>query len=75
MWTTLNRHNSKRLEGRLVGLAAYRLTADVIAFIHTAVAPEFEGRGIFGSQLAEYALDQVRSDGDLKVLPACPFIK
>ena len=63
-----------RLEGQLVGLAAYRLTVDVIAFIHTEVAPEFEGRGV-GSQLAKYALDQVRSDGDLKVLPACPFIK
>jgi uncharacterized protein len=56
----------------LAAIAEYRRRPGVIAFTHTEVDPDFEGRG-FGSQLARAALDQVRSEG-LGVLPFCPFI-
>ncbi len=45
----------------------------MIAFNHTEVDDEFEGRGL-GSQLAQAALDAARDEG-LDVLPFCPFIK
>ena len=33
-----------------------------------------EGKGV-GSALARQALDAVRADGELRVVPLCPFIK
>ena len=61
-----------RLDGRLVGLAAYRRRDGRIAFTHTEVDESLEGRG-FGSRLAAAALDDARSKGDA-VVPLCPFI-
>jgi predicted GNAT family acetyltransferase/glutaredoxin len=61
-----------RLDGRLIGLAAYRRRDGRIAFTHTEVDESCEGRG-FGSRLAEAALDDARRQG-LEILPLCPFI-
>jgi predicted GNAT family acetyltransferase/glutaredoxin len=61
-----------RLDGQLVGLAAYRRRNGRISFIHTEVDESLEGRG-FGSKLAAGALDDVRRQG-LVVAPLCPFI-
>ena len=61
-----------RLNGRLVGLAAYRRRDGRIAFTHTEVDESLEGRG-FGSRLAEAALDDAARQG-LDVVPLCPFI-
>jgi predicted GNAT family acetyltransferase len=61
------------VDGRRAGLAAYELTGDVIAFTHTEIDDAYEGQGL-GSQLARYALDDVRARG-LKVRPLCPFIR
>jgi predicted GNAT family acetyltransferase/glutaredoxin len=61
-----------RLDGRLVGLAAYRRRNGRIAFTHTEVEPACEGRGL-GSRLAAAALDDARRQG-LAVVPLCPFI-
>jgi predicted GNAT family acetyltransferase/glutaredoxin len=61
-----------RLEGRLIGLAAYRHRNGRIAFTHTEVDPSCEGRG-FGSRLVAAALDDARRQG-LAVVPLCPFI-
>lgn len=63
-----------RLDGELAGVAEYLLTDGLITFSHTEIDPAFEGRGV-GSALARAALDQVRAEGDRKVLPLCPFIK
>lgn len=60
------------VEGRLAGVAAYRLAGQVITFTHTVVEPEFDGRGVGGS-LARAALDDARARG-LGVVPRCPFI-
>jgi hypothetical protein len=61
-----------RLDGHLIGLAAYRRRDGVIAFTHTEVEESCEGHG-FGSRLAAAALEDVRGQG-IEVVPLCPFI-
>jgi predicted GNAT family acetyltransferase len=61
-----------RLDGRLIGLTAYRRRDGRIAFTHTEVDEALEGRG-FGSRLAAAALDDAGRQG-LEVVPLCPFI-
>jgi len=60
-----------RLQGRLIGLAAYRRRNGRIV-THTEVDESLEGRG-FGSQLAAAALSDARRQR-LEVVPLCPFI-
>ncbi|WSG09497.1 N-acetyltransferase [Micromonospora sp. NBC_01739] len=43
-----------------------------VAFVHTEVSPEYEGRGV-GAALARAALDEART-ANLRVLATCPFI-
>ena len=62
-----------RIDGELVGISQYELTADTIVFLHTVVAEEYEGQGV-GSAIARYALDDARARG-LQVRPLCPFIR
>jgi predicted GNAT family acetyltransferase/glutaredoxin len=61
-----------RLDGRLIGLAAYRRRNGRIAFTHTEVDPSCEGRGL-GSRLAATVLEDAAREG-LEVAPLCPFI-
>jgi uncharacterized protein len=61
-----------RLDGHLIGLAAYRRRDGRIAFTHTEVDESCEGRG-FGSRLAAAALDDARRQG-LEIVPLCSFI-
>lgn len=60
------------VDGRRAGLATYRLSPGVIAFLHVEVDPAFERQGI-GSRLVADALDDVRARG-LSVRPVCPFV-
>jgi uncharacterized protein len=53
-------------------LLDYSLDGNRIAFTHTEVPPEFEGRS-YGTQLARAALDYARQSG-LTVVPACSFV-
>ncbi|WP_431966549.1 GNAT family N-acetyltransferase [Actinacidiphila sp. bgisy160] len=66
------RRYEAHVEGRLAGFATYIRTPEMVAFLHTEVDPEFEGRGV-GSALARHALDEARERGQ-SVLAACPFI-
>jgi uncharacterized protein len=61
-----------RLDGRLIGIAAYRRRDSRIVFTHTEVDASCEGRG-YGSRLAAGALEDARRQG-LDVVPLCPFI-
>jgi predicted GNAT family acetyltransferase/glutaredoxin len=61
-----------RLDGRLVGFAAYRRRNNRIVFTHTEVDPSCAGRGL-GSRLAAFALDDTVRQG-LEVVPLCPFV-
>ncbi|MFD6100181.1 GNAT family N-acetyltransferase [Nocardiopsis flavescens] len=58
-------------ESRVAGVAEYIRTPELVAFVHTEVEPEYEGRGV-GSALARTALDEARS-ANLRVLATCPF--
>jgi predicted GNAT family acetyltransferase/glutaredoxin len=62
-----------RLGDRRIGLAAYRLRDDNrIAFTHTEIDAECEGRG-FGTRLVQGAVDDARARG-LEIIPLCPFV-
>src|SRR3954452_1974534 len=60
-------------DGELAGFTAYRERPKGLAFTHTEVFDQFEGKGI-GSKLVAATLDDVRARG-LEVLPICPFVK
>src|SRR5690349_2927685 len=60
------------VDGKLAAYAEYNTLKQGLLFTHTEVLPEHEGQGL-GSQLARFALDDVRSRG-LKAIPACKFI-
>jgi predicted GNAT family acetyltransferase len=61
-----------RLDGRLVGLLAYRPRDGVVVMTHTEVDPSCSGRG-WGTRLVLAALEDVRAAG-LAVVPLCPFV-
>ena len=61
-----------RLDGELAGYAEYRASPSRVAFTHTVVDPQFEGRGI-GSALAKTALDAAIAAGQ-RIVPYCPFV-
>ncbi|MFD6290283.1 GNAT family N-acetyltransferase [Streptomyces sp. NPDC060205] len=62
-----------RLDGasEVAGYAQYIRTTELIAFVHTEVSPECEGKGV-GSALVRASLDEARAAG-LRVLATCPF--
>lgn len=62
------------LGDELAGFATYELREATIVFVHTEVDDDSEGEGV-GSALARAALDDVRRDGELRVVAKCPFIK
>ncbi|MEU8887797.1 GNAT family N-acetyltransferase [Streptomyces sp. NPDC048442] len=62
-----------RVDGsdRTAGISQYIRTPELIAFVHTEVAPDFEGKGV-GAALVRQSLDEARAAG-LRVLAVCPF--
>lgn len=61
-----------RVDGKPAGIATYIRTPELVAFLHTEVEPEYEGKGV-GSAIARAALDEARARGQ-RVLAVCPFI-
>jgi uncharacterized protein len=61
------------IDGDVVGYTAYHARPGLVAFVHTEVDEQFQGRGV-GDQLIRYALEDARARG-LAVLPFCPFVK
>lgn len=53
-------------------VAEYHMEDGAVAFTHTVVPPELEGRGV-GTRLVKGALDDVRARG-LKFVPYCEFV-
>jgi predicted GNAT family acetyltransferase len=62
-----------RVGDEVAGFTEYKRRDGLIAFMHTEVAPEHEGKGV-ASRLISGALDAAR-EGDLAVLPFCPFVQ
>jgi predicted GNAT family acetyltransferase len=60
-------------EDGALAYASYDLSDGAIAFTHTIVPKEVEGRGI-GSRLIRAALEDARERG-LKVVPLCSFVR
>lgn len=61
------------VDGADVGVADYRRFDDQIAFTHTEVDPAQRNRG-FGAILVRGAMDDVRANTSLGVIPACPYV-
>ena len=61
-----------RLGNEVAAKAEYSEGGEMVRFTHTEVDPRYEGQG-FGSKLAAFALDDVKSRG-MKALPQCKFI-
>jgi hypothetical protein len=59
-------------DGKLLGVADYRLMDDKLAFPHTEIVPGRRNQGL-GEQLVQGALDDVRRRG-AKVVPMCWFV-
>jgi predicted GNAT family acetyltransferase len=59
-------------DGRLAGIADYRIEGDRIEFPHTEIVAHLRGQGL-GDQLVRAALDDVRPTG-LRVIPHCWFV-
>ncbi|TWG12082.1 hypothetical protein FHX75_14413 [Micromonospora palomenae] len=66
------RFEARDESGALAGLVTYQLTGSIIAYTHTEVDPQFEGRGL-GSTLARAVMDDARARGRT-VVPICPFL-
>ncbi len=60
------------VDGELAGVIMYRLSGEVIAFLHTETLEGFEGHGYAG-ELVRQALDDVRGRG-LALQPLCPYV-
>lgn len=61
------------VDDREAGLADYRTIGGAIVFTHTEVDPT-RRKGGLGGDLVQGALDDVRVNTKLKVVPQCPFV-
>lgn len=58
--------------GRVVGIAEYRVEADVVVLPHTEIEPDLRGRGL-AAELVGAALDAIRAEGR-HVDPQCWYV-
>ena len=67
------RYEARAEDDELTAVITYRLGTRWIAFLHTEVRPEFEGRGI-ASRFVAWAFEDARAR-HLKVVPNCPYVR
>jgi predicted GNAT family acetyltransferase len=60
------------VDGAPAGRAEYLMRDGRVVFVHTEIDDEHKGLGL-ARKLVRYALDDVRSKGELLV-PICPFV-
>ena len=61
------------IDGKVVGFTVYTARPGLIAFIHTEIDEDLQGRGL-ADRLIRFALEDARARR-LAVLPFCPFVK
>ena len=59
-------------DGRVVGIAEYRVENDLVVLPHTEVDPAWQGAGL-GAELIRAALDAIREQGK-RVVPQCSYV-
>jgi len=59
-------------DGRVVGVADYRVQDDLVVLPHTEVDPARQGAGL-GAELIQAALDAIRERGQ-RVVPQCSYV-
>ncbi|MDX2681454.1 GNAT family N-acetyltransferase [Streptomyces sp. NY05-11A] len=68
-----NQHRYEiRVDGKRVGLTAYRDRGEQRVFFHTEVDDNFAGQGL-AAQLVQEALTDVRRSGK-RIVPVCPYV-
>jgi predicted GNAT family acetyltransferase len=60
------------VDGRLLGIAEYRRTGDVMVLPHTVIQAPERGNG-WGEVLVRAALDDIRRQG-YRIVPQCWFV-
>ena len=60
------------VDGRVCGIADYRIVGDRVVFPHTEIISSRRGQGL-GEQLVRAALDDVRQSGR-SVVPRCWYV-
>ena len=60
-------------DGETIGFAAYEVAGHEIRFTHTEIEPSRRSAGL-GARLVQGALDDVRENTELRVVPLCPFV-
>ena len=72
------RNNSERsryeliVDGRVIGIADYRVAGDTVVMPHTEIASDRRGQGL-GAVLVQAALDDIRGSGRA-VVPSCWYV-
>jgi predicted GNAT family acetyltransferase len=61
------------VDGKLAALADYRINGHSISFTHTYTQPHLRGHGYAG-EVVEFAMNDVESTTDRKVLPMCWYV-
>jgi len=59
-------------DGRVVGIADYRVQNGLVVLPHTEVDPARQGAGL-GAELIQAALDAIRESGK-RVVPQCSYV-
>lgn len=60
------------LDGKVIGVADYRVSGSQVIIPHTEIRPDLRGRG-YGDELVRGALEHVRTSGRT-VVPRCWFV-
>lgn len=60
------------VDGQVVGILDYHAEGDTLVLPHTAIDASERGRGL-GATLVQYALDEIRHDGQ-RIVPTCSFV-